>query len=228
MRFLNYSVVCFCAVLLVGCAEFPPKAFPPPNDYVPISQVQITSRFNSVEVTRETLGLEVNKCVPQLAADSQGVREQLQKFPSNDSWGVGQASSANIFLLRKTTAVCLQKSSEKFSIFAAEAFFDTVNPHGVPPDVIDDWYKQIALFITAKGTAKIAYVFGNGNAFIVNYWIEKPLEFGMFYSSVNKKAGEWERENLDAKFSHPSMDSVSVTKRSGRSEKMDPLSHRQK
>lgn len=226
MHFFKYSVACFCSALFAGCAGTPPKSFTPPNDYVPINQVQITSSFNTVEVTRETLGFEVSKCIPQLNFDSQGIREQLQKFPSNDSWAVGQASSANIFLLRKTTAVCLHKSSEKFVIFSVEAFNDTVNPKGVPPDVNDGWYKQIALLIATKGMAKVAYVSGNGNAFVVSYWIKKPLEFGMFYSSTFKKAGEWESENYDAKFSHPSFVSVSEIRRSGLSEKMDPLSHR--
>lgn len=226
MRFLNYSVACIYAALLAGCATSPPKTFPPPTDYIPISEVQITSRFNTVEVTRETLGLEVNKCIPQINADSQGIKQKLGKFPSDNSWAIGQASSANIFLLRRTTAVCLHKSSEKFVIFSAEAFFDTANPHSIPPDIIENWYKQIALLVATKGVAKVAYVFSNGNAFVVSYWIEKPLEFGIFYSSVNKKAGEWEKDNFDAKFSHPSLESMSLTKRSGLSQKMDPLSHR--
>lgn len=225
MLFLKHLVVCFCAVLLTGCAGSPPKA-PPPNDYVHITQVQITSRFNTVEVTRETLGFEVNKCIPQLEANSQGVIERLQEFPSNELWWVGQASSGNIFLLRKTTAVCLHKSSKEFVIFAVEAFDDTVNLEGVPPIVNDHWYKKIALLIATKGEAKVAYMIGNGKAFVARYWIQKPLEFGIFYSSDFKKTGEWEKEKFDIRFFHPSLVTVSETKRYGLSEKMDPLSHR--
>ena len=226
MRSIKYSAVIFSAALLVSCADIPKKSFPPPNDYVPISQIQIASRFVTVEVTRETLGLEANRCIPQLDADSHSIRETLKKFPSKDVVGFGQASSSRIFLLDQTTAICLQKSTAKYPIFAAEAFFETANPIGVPPDVVDGWYKQIALMIATKGVAKIAYVFGNGNAFIVSYWVDTTPEFGLAYSSAFKKSGAWETENLDAKFSHPTMTSFTETKRSGSSQKTYPLAHR--
>lgn len=225
MQLFKYSAVIFCAAFLVGCATPPKTVFPPPEDYVPISQVKITSRFVVVEVTRANLGLEINKCVPQVDANAQAIEQGLQDFPSNNIRKFGHASSAKSFILRKTKAICLQKSSEKFPIFAAEAFFEMANPGGVPPDIIDGWYKQIALLIATKGVAKIAYKFENGNAFIVSYWVETIPEFALSYSSAFKKSGTWETESFDAQFSHPTMTSFNEIKRSGSSRKVYPLEH---
>lgn len=214
-------------VFLAGCATSPTqKAFPPPVDYVPIDKVQITSRFDTVEVTPANLAIEARKCVPQLGADSQGIKKTIQEFPSRASVGLGHASSANLFLLNQTTAICLQRSSAKFPIFAAEAFIDTINPQGVPPDVVDDWYKQIALQIATKGMAKVAYAFDNGNAFIATYWVEMNQSIALSYSNIFKKAGAWETEKIDFKFTHPTLTSVSEVKRSRLSQKAQPLMHR--
>lgn len=212
MRFVCYPTLTFFAVLITGCATPPQKVFPPPTDYVPIERVQIASRFDTVEVTAATLGLEVNKCVPQLNGDSPSIQKHLKAFPNRNIMGFGHMSSANNFVLRQTTAVCLQKSSEKHPIFAAEVFLNTANPKGVPPDVVDDWYKQIALGIATKGVAKVAYVFANGNANTVSYWVETPHDIDLYYSSTFKKAGTWEKEKYDAQFSHPSMTGFSETK----------------
>lgn len=226
MRVFRYSVLGLFAAFVTGCAVQPQKVFPPPADYVPIGKVQIESRFVTVEVTKETLGIEANKCVRPLNSNSQSIQKQLKDFPNKNMVIFGHASSANRFLLHQTTAVCLQKSSEKFPIFAAEAFFDTTNPKGVPPDVVDGWYKQIALLIATKGVAKVAYVFANGNAFSVSYWVEPPSESGLYYSSTFKKAGTWETEKLDAQFTHPTLTSLSETKRSNSFQKSNPLAHR--
>jgi len=198
----------------------------PPSDFVPIGKVQIASRFITVDVTRETLGIEANKCIPQLNDDSQNIKKEVNDFPNKNIVGLSHASSANMFLMRQTKAVCLQRSSEQFPIFAAEALLETVNPKGVPPDVVDGWYKQIALLIATKGVAKVAYVYANGNANVVSYWVETTPAFGLYYSSTFNKVGTWETETFDAQFSHPSMSSISETKRSGLSQKSYPMAHR--
>lgn len=224
--FRCYAIV-YLAAFLAGCTDLPEKSFSPPNDYVPINQIQIASRFVTVEVTRETLGLEVNKCIPSLDADSQSVRDHLQKFPNNDATiGIRHASSSRLFLLHKTTAICLEQSTALLPIFAAEALLETANPIGVPPDVTDGWYKKIALLIATQGVAKVAYVYKNGNAFKVSYWVNTTPPFGLSYSSEFKKSGTWETEIFDARFSHPTMTSFTVTKRSGSEQKNYPLAHR--
>jgi hypothetical protein len=219
------AVGVFCA-FVSGCATPPPKYFPPPSDYVPLDQIQIASRFDTVEVTPDTLGTEVVKCVPQMNPDSQGIKKVLQGFPSANINAFGHASSSRIFILHRTTGTCMQRSAAKFPIFAAEAFVGTVSPSGVPPDVVDGWYKQIAMQIARKGTAKVAFVFNNGNAFVANYWVEATADFSLYYSSAFRKAGTWETENFDARFSDSTLSSISETKTSGKAEKTYPFSHR--
>lgn len=198
----------------------------PPADYVPIEKAQIASRFMTISITRENLAAEASKCIPQLNGDSETIKKAANNVPIQNVVGFSHLSSANLFLTRYTTAICLQKSSARFPIFAAEAFLETVNPKGVPPDVVDGWYKQIALLIATKGIAKVAYVYGNGNAFAVSYWVEPTSAFGLYYSSTFNKAGTWETGTFDARFSHPAMTSVSETQRSGVSQKTYPLAHR--
>jgi hypothetical protein len=218
----------FVSAMLVACtAPLPtPKYFPPPSDYVPIDQIRIASHFDTVEVTPDSLGQEVAKCIPQLDANSAGIKRILLSFPSPNINSFGHTSSSRILILHRTTGACVQRSAAKFPIFAAETFVETVNPTGVAPDIVDGWYKQIALQIAKKGTAKVAYAFANGNAFVANYWVETTPDFSLFYSSTFRKAGTWETENFDARFSDVTMTSVSETQISGRSQKSFPFAHR--
>jgi hypothetical protein len=120
----------------------------------------------------------------------------------------------------------LRKSSEQFPIFAAEAFYETANPRGVPPDVAEGWYKQIAFLMAARGAVKVAYVFEKGNAIVVDYWVEPRKSYQLQYSGSFRKQGSWESENIDFRFSYPSMSSVGETKRGGATVKENLLSHR--
>jgi len=240
MPYLKFSSAVFCAALLLGCAAPPQKIFTLPTDYVPIEQIEIKSRYDTTEVTRESLGHEVNKCAPQAGGDAQSIRHALQDFPNKNIVAFGQASTANVFILNRTTGFCLRRSTANFPIFAAESFIDTVNPKGVPADVVDGWYKQIAMLIATKGIANTAYLMGKGDAFITTYWTDVVPTFNLIYSTVFKKAGTWEADNLDVKFSHPTLTSVTETQRhesnkrrpateiqrSAWSEKRYPLAHR--
>jgi hypothetical protein len=195
------------------------------TDFVPVDQIQILSRFETVEVTRGNLGTEIRRCIPEIAADSQVIRDKQRDFSGKSSWATSQAGSARIFFVHETTAICIRMSVADFPVYAAEAFLDTVNPAGVSPEVLDVWYKKIANLIAARGKATVAYETNDGNAFVATYWVESPM-FGLNYSSEFKKAGEWETDDIDAHFLHSNMNSVTVIKRSGRNEKMDLLSHR--
>lgn len=226
MRFLKYFPVACVVTVLVGCATQPQKVFPPPTDYVPIGKVQISSKFQTIALKRETLAAEINKCVPQISVSSEKMNQELSKFPGTNIVLHGHVSSANQFWVNKTMGMCLQRSSERFPILAAEAFLETVNPVGVPPDVTDGWYKQIALVIATKGAAKVAYAFEKGNAFVVDYWVDSSQGHKLQYSSSFRKAGNWESERLDLRLSHPSMSSVGETKRGSETAKVNLLSHR--
>jgi hypothetical protein len=229
MSFFNYSKMGLCAFLVAcvtACTTPPQKYFPPPTDYVPIDQVQIPSRFDTVEITVNNFAIEAQKCVPQLMTDSQSIKNSLKNFPNTNIVNFGHASSANEFVLRKTTGFCMHRSSEKFPIFAAESFLETVNPEGVAPDITEEWYKQIALLIAQKGMAKVAYVMENGNAYLVTYWVQSSPASALIYSKLFQKAGTWEKEKLDVRFSYPTMATLSETKRNGETKKYYPLAHR--
>jgi hypothetical protein len=214
------------AATLAGCAAPHRAAVPPPTDYVPIDRLEISSQFPTVELTRETLAAAINQCVPQVKVDSSGSRSALSQFPSNNVVLIGHLSSANQFWVNKTTGFCLRTSSAKFPILAGEAFIETVNPKGVPPDVTDGWYRQIALRMASRGSAKVAYVFENGNAFVVDYWMESNRGATLRYSSALRKAGTWETETIDFRFTHPALSAVSETKRGNEWAKPNLLAHR--
>lgn len=225
MQVSRFAVIGLLSILSTACVTQAQRSFPPPDDYIPIDRLHIASQYVTVEVSKETLAVEANKCVPSLDGNSQNIRHEASSIPSRNIVAFEHASSGNMFVLRQNTAICLHRSSARYPIFAAETFLDTVNPQGVPPDVTDDWYKQIACLIATKGVAKVAYVFGNGNAFVTSYWVETSAQFRLNYSSTFSKSGTWETQNFDARFSHPDMSSVSNTKRSGGSQKSFPLLH---
>jgi hypothetical protein len=224
MNLIIKSILSYCVAILTVFTG-PVKAFSSPNDYVPISRIMIESRFTPTEVTRQSLPSEVHKCIPQWNVRSEKSKDAQEKFPEENIIAFGHENSSKTFLLHQTTGICIEKSSNRFPIFASEAFIGTVNPMGVPPQIVDEWYKQIALLIATKGVAKVAYVFENGNIFAATYWVEPTSGYTIFYDNVFKKAGTWENEKFDAKFSHLSISSVTESKRDGLKEKRFPLAH---
>jgi hypothetical protein len=214
MRLFKLLIAVTCTVLLVACAAPQNKTFAPPTDYVPNNQIVITSKFKVVTVTRENFFYEANKCVQSYNPDATAIRKTLEKYPSKDLLGVGHVRSSKTFVLHLNKGFCLERSASDFPIFAAEAIANTVNPIGVSPLISDNWYKHIAMYIATKGTAKIAYTFPNGNAFIATYWVASTKTSSLYYSSEFKKVGTWEKEIFDRKFFHPTSTSVAETKRS--------------
>jgi hypothetical protein len=213
MRLLKLFIAGTCTALLVACAAPANKTFAPPTDFVPNNQIVITSKFKLITISKDNFFYEANKCVQSYNPDATAVRKTLEKFPSNDILGVGHVRSSKTFILYQTRGFCLERSAANFPIFAAEAIDKTVNPIGASPAITDNWYKQIAMLIATKGIAKIAYTFSNGNAFIATYWVESTKTTSLQYSSEFKKAGTWEKEVFDRKFSHPTATSVTETKR---------------
>jgi hypothetical protein len=166
----------------------------PPHDCIPLDKVKIMSTFARIEITRENLGKEASRCISDVDADDWRIKQELRDFPSNKIKMVSHANSSKKFVFWKTTGICLEESTERFPIFAAEMFLKTVNPNGVPDEITDEWYRQIALLIATRGNAKIAYVLTSGNAYLANYWIDRPMPHKLLYSMDFKKAGTWEME----------------------------------
>jgi hypothetical protein len=190
-------------------------------------EIQIKSKFDAVELTKETFGTEVNKCIPAIAADSPFLRDSVNKdFPVNDFRTISNSAVASVFVVYQRTAFCLKLSAGKHPIYATEAFIKTVSPGGPPEKVVEGWYRQIATLIAQKGSARIAYVFANGNAFIANYSAETDSPRRLLYSSEFRKAGDWESEKLDNRFTHASLSEVTVTKWNDKEVKPFLLLHR--
>jgi hypothetical protein len=187
---------------------------------------QIQSKFDVIKLEKETLRTEVNKCIPAISADSSLLKDGIKDFPGNAITTYQGSKAASVFVVFRTTGLCLKLSPKKYPIFAAEAFIKTVSPDGVPQNVVDDWYKRVAATIAQKGSAKIAYVFNNGNAFIVNYSVKSDSPYQLMYLSQFKKAGTWESEKLDSKFTHASLSGVTESKWNEQSIKPHPLLHR--
>jgi hypothetical protein len=200
---------------IYGCAvPQQPKYFAPPSDYVPLDQIKIKPRFDTVLLTKENLAAEHKKCISFLQLDTKSMETAVREFPRNNATiAVGHASSSKRFIYRGTTGLCLEFSQNRYPIYAAEALMGTVNPTGVPPDVTDDWYMKIAQKIAVNGRSKVAYVTDKGTAFLVSYWSDQGGSFALNYWSEFKKVGEWENTEVDYKFSNPALSGLSETKR---------------
>jgi hypothetical protein len=180
---------------------------------VPLDQIRIKPKFDTVSLTKENLAAEHKKCVPFLETNTDRMNAAVREFPRNNGIvSVGHVSSSKKFIYRGSTGLCLEYSTNRFPIFAAETFIGTANPTGVPPDVTDDWYMKIAQKIAIKGRAKVAYVMDKGTAFLVSYWSDQSGSVLNYWTDF-KKVGEWENVMVDYKFSNPALRGFSETKR---------------
>lgn len=213
--------------IIFGCATpQQTKYLAPPSDYVPIDQVRIKPRFDTIFLNKQNLATEHRKCVPFIMENTESMNAAVREFPqSNATIVVGHASSSKQFIYRGSTGLCLEFSTNRYPIFAAETFIGTANPTGVPPDVTDDWYMKIAMKIAINGRAKVAYVTDKGTAFLVSYWCDQTGKSALSYWSEFKKVGEWENTEVDYKFSHPALRGLSLTKhaKDKRMKKVFPL-----
>ena len=213
-------------IFLVGCETAKQRYFSPPNDYVPLAKISVESRLKAVEITSQSIGEEVNRCVPPLNASSKNVQQLAGKLPlpTGTMTALGHASSAHQFLVRGTSSICLRQSDARHFILASDSLLDTVNPVGVPPDVQEEWYRNIALKLAQNGSVKVIYVFGSGgNASAVSYWFGTGQSDNstLYYSQEFKKAGSWDANAYGLVFRHINLASISETKRNGVGRKSD-------
>ena len=189
---------------------------------MPLDQIRIKPKFDSILLTKENLAIERSKCVPFtfVQSNTRGLDDAVSEFPrKNVTVAVGHESSSKKFIYRGTTGLCLEFSANGYPIYAAETFIGTANPAGVPPDVTDGWYMKIARKIAINGRAKVVYVTRKGTAYLVSYWCDQTGVFALNYWSEFKKVGEWESTEVDYKFSSPALLGLSQTVR-GNSKKM--------
>jgi len=101
-------------------------------------------------------------CSPTTAS-SKNVQQLAGKLPlpTGTMTAPGNAP-AHQFLVRGTSSTRLRQSDARHFILASDSLLDTVNPVGVPPDVQEEWYRNIALKLAQNGSVKVIYVFGSG------------------------------------------------------------------
>ena len=225
----TFPLLCLSALCCSGCVTTDPsQGAAPSSQFVPVDRIRIQQRFAVVDVNAANLGNEAHRCVQQLAATSKTVVDQAAKLPlpRGTVVSLSNVNAANSLVIVGSRATCLQQSTARHPIFAAEIFVDTVNPSGVPPAVTDKWYADLARRIAETGRATAAYVFPNGNAFIASYWVEPPLKTRLAYASEFKKAGTWESGTYDFRFVDPNLSSVTTVARNGAKAKMAPIDYR--
>jgi hypothetical protein len=178
------------------------------TDVIPLKAIRIQSHFDTVEVTPANFREMLLQCIPQIGTNPNAIALPPASVVNAT---YASASSSRIFLLKKSSGLCLYRSSTNFPIFAGDAFIATVNPVGVPDDVADRWNKQLATLVAQQGMARVAFIFNNGNAAMAKYWINPSTPLELNYTSQQKSAGEWESQELDARFSDAALTSVSLT-----------------
>ncbi len=184
------------------------------RDYVPLDQIRIKQKFDTVVLTKENLAREKQKCLPFLQDNTDNMRYAVSDIPRNNAIvTVANPNSSKRFIYSGTTGLCLEFSANKFPVYAAETFIRTANPTGVPPDITNDWYMKIAMQIALKSQAKVAYITDKGAAYLVSYWSEQTGGLTLHYSWEFKKIGEWENTQVDYRFFDPRLRGLSVTNR---------------
>lgn len=202
-------------MLLTSCAA-PQRPIVEKTGFVPYAQMQLSGQFETVTLTRENFGATAKRCMPSWTERSTTAVLGNWKLPLPRGTTVihGHERDAGYLVVTGSTAVCIAQSEGKHPILAGEAFYKTINPSGVPPDVSEGWYLQIAAAIARTGTASVIYKFSNGNAQLSKYWIEPASSSpsSLSYWTEFKRAGEWSAAPSDIVLSHPALASVSSIK----------------
>jgi hypothetical protein len=194
-----------------------------------MAQVKIEPKFAVTNLTKENLASEAQRCVPTLQQTTTSMENLRNRWPipSNQSIALRHVSSASVYVITQNQGFCIRTSERRFAILAAEALFSTVNPQGIAPDVLTDWYQQIAKQLATTGLVKVAYVMNNGNAYVVRYWLsEQAPKYALNYSDEFKRTGAWESDSYDLRFNHKDMRGVVVTQYGDTKTKQIPVAHR--
>jgi hypothetical protein len=222
-------------MVLVGCAtnDMTPSRRAP--DLVPVDQINVPARFETTALTALTISRAVQPCLPWLlTGEGPGLYKLVQDIERSKDGVVvyGHQNSGNFFVMHRELGFCVQRTTALLPILAAEALMDTAHPMGMPAGVLESWQKQIAQRLAVTGQVKVAYHFGNGNAYIVQHWlVSEGSRLRQKYSHVFKRAGEWEKDLIDLQFSHPQASSFlavgqSLDRDAANQEKTSPIEHR--
>lgn len=194
-------------VLICGCTPLKQQNFrPTASNYVPLDKIEIKPKYDTILLTKENYADELRKCTfsAEMLSEYTGANKRLAD-PKVTAVS-RHYTSANIFVSRGATGLCIEFSANNHPIFAAETFTRTANPTGVPANIMLDWHTKIAYQIALTGRAKVAYITSRGTAWIVEYRADNSMGLPLRYSSDFMQAGQWENIAVDFQFSHPRLD----------------------
>ena len=223
MWHFKWAVMAPAFAFMAGCVTTSPS-FAPPTDYVKREDIQIADHFSPTELNDTNAADAVLRCLPTIPRESAALTKVRADLPlkRGQTVTIGHSSSASRFVITGNKGLCIRYSDANFPIFATQAFVNTVEPAGISPDIRNDWYRQIAHKLALHGIVRVAYVFPNGNAFMARYWADKGGPT-LVYSSTFHKAGRWEKDPVELKFTDPNLQSVSVIETNGRRHKVNLL-----
>ena len=183
------------------------------EDYVPISQIEILTQLPTVKLSKSNFLDKLQSCTSSYTISM--VNHAVENFGNSSSRGdrahFGKTREAPAaFVVYGAVGTCVRFSENRYPIWAAEVFYRSASPTGVPTHVTDAWYSLLAKDIALKGQAKAAYVFDTGRAVVVTYSVRKDayIAHGFLYKSEFKNVNSWSIEDGMHRFEHPLMSAV--------------------
>ena len=210
LRFVAATI----AICLVQNATAAEETSPTTEDYVPIAKIEISNRLSVSKLSQANLLEKLKGCTSSYNAStaSQVVETfgDLAKGKYHVHFGNASGEAPAVFVVNGAIGTCVMFSENRYPIWAAEVFYKSVSPTGVPKQVTDSWYSLLAKDIALTGQAKAAYIFNTGRAVMVTYSILRGayLAHSFTYKSEFKNIDSWVVEEGVHRFEHPELSSV--------------------
>ncbi|HEX2546388.1 MAG TPA: hypothetical protein VHL79_16020 [Ramlibacter sp.] len=205
--------------------DWKPTPLKPELGLVPLPEVRIARTLEVVELTQDNFAATLRACIPTMP--QQVAERYVDKWiPEPRRMGsYVHPGSGSIFAAQDTTGTCIRRSETGHPILPVEALRITIEPAGVPAEVLEQWFGAVALEIARKGYAEVVFRQSeSGNAFVTLYKrAAAPLLIE--YRTALRRPGEYDPTKYDMVFTHPGMTELN-TRRYGRKQEKFVLQHR--
>jgi hypothetical protein len=188
--------------------------------YVPLSKVgqAILDKYQTASVDRAAFNTLVNQCFNSVTPAQVDRFYSSLRMDQRYTNTLTVARNAGLLIQNGGTTACIQQTESGFPVLAAESFVDTVTPEGVTPEVLNQWYRTLAVEITKNGRATAFFSFANGNGVLVNYTLNNRWP-ELMYATTFKRSGDAKPANTIV-FTDAGMKSYRVTSVGGRNARM--------
>ncbi len=217
IRYATPFKLAIASVFVVGCATTP-STFEPSN---------MAEKFEVKNLTVNSIASEARACLGY-EIQNQMLAAIQKDFPVRSGFSIVRNPNSSQFVyFFASSMACIPLSKQGFPILAAEALTETVVPIGVPNDVKLDWDKKIVARIASRGTARVLYVYPNGNAQSAVYWVKPDEQGAIHYGTDFRRAGQFQAADYDFQFTHPSLSgTTTITYQNGTMFRKGFLQHR--